>query len=266
MYFLKSSLAIAAAMLAVTAQAAPVVSVNGNALALATAIGGSGITTSNATLTTNTTGGNGTFTGGAATVGFDDGIVLTTGTAACAGASGGSTVFCDGGGTVSELRFDFTSTTGSVFFQYVFASEEYNEFVGSQFNDSFALLLNDVNIALIPGGGGAVTINNVNCGSNSAFYRNNTGGGSTTACPNLGLDITYDGLTTVLTASGTVGTGLNRFSFRIADVGDARYDSGVFIRAGSFSSTNPNAVPEPGSLTLVGAALFGLAAVRRRKA
>ena len=185
---------------------------------------------------------------------------MTTGSAACVAGSS-SNDFCSFGGVTTELSFDFTSTSGSVFFQYVFGSEEYNEFVGTGFNDSFQLLLNGVNIALIPGGGGPVTINNVNCGSNAAFYRNNSGGAN---CPNLNLDIAYDGLTVVLTASGTVGTGLNNFKFRIADVNDAIYDSGVFIKAGSFSGTNPT--PEPGSLALVGAALAGLAIARRRKA
>lgn len=260
MRFVKSSIAAAAAVLAFAAQATPVVTVNSNATQLANALAGTGITVVGATLTNANAGASGTFTNGGTAVGFDTGVLLTTGDAACV-ASATSGTFCSGGGATTELSVDFSSNTGQFFFQYVFASEEYNEFVGSGFNDLFQLLLDDTtNLALVPGGGGVVSINNVNCGSNSAFYRNNSTGAT---CANLNLDIAYDGLTVVLTASGTVAANTtHNFKFRIADVGDSAFDSGVFIRGGSFSTS----VPEPGSLALVGATLFGLAAARRRKA
>lgn len=150
----------------------------------------------------------------------------------------------------------FHDDAGNIFFNYVFASEEYNEFVNSSFNDSFQLLLNGVNIALLPNGD-AVTINNVNLGKNAGFYRNNTGPNS------LNLDTQYDGLTTVLTASATGLVGLNHFEFRIADVGDSSLDSGVFLQGGTFAAVNPT--PEPETMALLAPGLMGLAAARRRK-
>ncbi|MFT7400920.1 MAG: hypothetical protein ACI83N_000506 [Hydrogenophaga sp.] len=246
------------------AHASPVVTASNDGTVLANAIAGSGITVSNVSYSGATSDASGTFTNGAATVGFDAGLVLTTGTVGCIPGPNNSNS-CTGGGTTSSLKFDFTSNTGKVFFQYVFGSEEYNEFVNSGFNDQFELLLNGTNIALLPGAGGVVSINNVNCGSNSAFYRNNSSGSAPAGCTNLGLNIQYDGLTTILTAQADVlASSTNTFEFKIFDLGDSSYDSGVFIKAGSFSGTNP--VPLPGTLALLGVGLLGLGAVRRQQA
>jgi hypothetical protein len=137
------------------AHASPVVTASNDGTVLANAIAGSGITVSNVSCSGATSNASGTFTNGTATVGFDQGLVLTTGTVDCIPGpnnSGSGT----GGGTTSSLKFDFTSNTGKVFFQYVFGSEEYNEVVNSGFNDQFQLLLNGTNIALLPGAGGVV--------------------------------------------------------------------------------------------------------------
>jgi hypothetical protein len=235
-----------------------------NATALANAIVGAGVTISNAVLTTNTDLPSGTFTGGASSVGFESGIVLTTGTTACV-AGPNNDNGCSGGGNSTSLRFDFTSTTGELFFRYVFGSEEYTQFVNSSFNDEFQLLLNGVNIAVLPGSAGVVSINNVNCTTNSSFYRNNIDGESNqpAGCVNQNLDIQYDGLTTVLTASALLNAGVNTFEFLIFDRGDSSLDSGVFIQAGSF--TGVNETPEPAALALMGLGLAAAAAARRRK-
>jgi hypothetical protein len=249
-----------ACLLWATSASAIVIIDTNSAAVLAGAINGSGVTISNAVYSGATSTAAGTFTGGIASgLGFDEGIVLTTGTTACVPGPNDQE-YCSDAGTTTSLTFDFevTSGAGNIFFDYVFGSEEYNEFVGSEFNDSFSLTLDGTtNIALVPGGGGVVSINNVNNDSNAGFYVDNSV---------AGLDLQYDGLTTVLTASATgLALGLHSFEFLIQDAGDNAYDSGVFIRAGSFSD-EPIQVPEPSIIALFGLGLVGVGFARRRKA
>jgi hypothetical protein len=257
---LNSVIATVAMSLLAGPASALVVNASNDANSLASFLGGTGITISNAVLSSASPTGSGTFTGGASAIGFDQGVLLTTGTVDCAPGPNTSSS-CTGPGTTSSLKFDFTTSTGNVFFNYVFASEEYNEYVGSPFNDQFQLLLNGVNIATLPGNAGAVTINNVNQNTNSQFFRNNTGTGS------LNLNTQYDGLTTVLNASATGLSGKNTFEFKIADIGDASLDSGVFIQAGTFAASLPptSNVPEPATITMFGLGLLGVATIHKKK-
>ena len=159
-------------------------------------------------------------------------------------------------------------------FQYAFASEEYNEWVGSEFNDAFAFVLTDLNtggqVNLAKIGADPVSVNSINLGSNAAYYANNAfvsaGGGSQ-------FLLEYDGIAggegkLPLFALGAVNPlHVYQIDLVIADVGDNRLDSAVFLAANSFVPTViPPTVPEPS--TYVGAlALAGLVARRlRRKA
>jgi len=233
-----------------------------DATAMGNALTGTGFHLTGATLTTDTQ--NGFFTNGSA-IGINQGVVLTTGSLNCVGNSNTSGS-CTGGGSGSTLDLTFTLDSSSLFFNYVFGSEEYNEYVGSGFNDFFQLLLNgpgfsNVNLAQIPGGGGPVTIDNVNNGSNSTFYNDNAGGA---------FAFELDGFTDVLTASASGLTPGESYtlSFIIGDVGDSNYDSAVFIQGGTLGTveTPPGAVPEPSTWATM---LLGFGAIgsvlRRRK-
>jgi hypothetical protein len=167
-----------------TAHAALVVITSTDAAALANALiaPGSGLTISNPMLT-GAANQQGTFTGGvSAGIGIDSGVILTSGNALLAPGpnndSGAGANLGRPGDTslnaivapaathdANVLQFDFTTTTGSLFFKYVFASEEYHEFVNSPFNDVFAFFVDGTNIALVPGTSTPVAINTVNCGN-----------------------------------------------------------------------------------------------------
>ena len=254
-------------------------------------LGGGGVALVGTPTYTGAAVASGTFTGGAASgIGIDTGIIMTSGNANLApgpnnsdsagssnGTSGDGDLNALSGKTTHDaavLEFDFTTTTSDLFFSYVFASEEYNEYANTQFNDVFGFLLDGKNIALIPGTNTEVAINTVNGGNpfgtnaqNSAFFHNNDlqDGGPF-------FDIQYDGFTSVFSAEahGLSAATNHHIKLAIADASDSILDSAVFIKAGSFSGAPPPggpppSVPEPTTLTLMGAGMIGLAAVRRRQ-
>jgi hypothetical protein len=176
-----------------------------------------------------------------------------------------------GGATTNDansLTFSFDAATdGTVFFNYVFGSEEYNEYVGS-YNDVFGFFLDGSNVALLPGTTTPVSINDVNLFTNSADYINN--GNADDPYPAATLaNIQYDGFTVPLTVSANVTAGEHTIKLAIADEGDDLYDSGVFIEGGSFSTapTPTGGVPDAAStLALFGTALAGVSLLRRKLA
>jgi hypothetical protein len=144
------------------------------------------------------------------------------------------------------IEFDAIPSFPNIFFEYVFASEEYPEFVCS-FNDAFMLLISGpgingpysngaTNIALLPDGSTIVSINTVH---------DSTGTGSScmTAFDSLYIDnstdtsIVFDGFTEVLTAGISLQAGQTyHFKIVVADVMDGLFDSGVFLMESSFRS------------------------------
>lgn len=156
------------------------------------------------------------------------------------------------------IEFDFKPAGDTVKFNYVFASEEYHEYVNANFNDVFGFFLagdgihgsfsdSAINIAEIPGTHIPVAINNVNFGKGGV-----TCTGKPTGCthceyfkdnsqsddPAFNIFV-YDGLTTKLVADNEV-TQCKWYHIKLAigDVGDHIYDSGVLLEKGSFDPGN----------------------------
>lgn len=150
------------------------------------------------------------------------------------------------------LQFDFIPSGDTIKFDYVFGSEEYNDFVDGSYNDVFAFLISgpnptggnyvDQNIALIPNSITPVSINTVNNGysfgctgactviPNCQYYIDNECGAPSGIAP--------DGFTVRLTAVAPVlPCQTYTIKLAIADAGDSSYDSWVFLEKNSFSSS-----------------------------
>ena len=135
------------------------------------------------------------------------------------------------------IEFDITVYADQLSFNYVFASEEYPEFL--DFNDVFGFYISGPgingtqNLALIPGTNTPVSVSNINQVINSQYFRSN----GTGATPFDNSEIQYDGFTTVLRAQREVAPcETYHIKLAIADVNDGNLDSGVFLEEGSFSS------------------------------
>ncbi|MRX43496.1 choice-of-anchor L domain-containing protein [Agromyces kandeliae] len=224
--------------------------------ALAQTLVGAGVGISNVTYVGDPVSA-GSFSGGAASVGFDSGVTLGSGdiadtvgptndaggTGTQTGAGGDADLDALSGFTTYDaavMEFDFTVPAGAttIYFRYAFGSEEYNEWVGSPYNDAFAFFVNGVNCAVVPdpnvpGGTLPVTVNSINSGVNGALFKDNT------ASPNP-YPTELDGLTIPLTCMAPVDPNItNHMKLAIADASDRILDSAVFIEAGSLSITPP---------------------------
>ena len=149
---------------------------------------------------------------------------------------------------VAVLEFDFVPTSDSLFFRYVFGSNEYLTYVNTQYNDVFGFFISgpgitgpysapaafpngSVNIATVPNSTPAlpITISSVNDVLNNQYYIDNQNTNPQTVLCN--------GFTTVFTAKAQVQCGETyHIRLAIADGTDGALDSWVFLEAGSFTS------------------------------
>jgi Ca2+-binding RTX toxin-like protein len=136
-----------------------------------------------------------------------------------------------------KLNFDADATAQTLYFQFVFASEELVEYGGSDFNDAFSLKLNGFNMAQLSDRA-AVTINNLAPRPFSPYHPNliynpvQTGPASS--------QTKLDGYTKVLTFAAPLDPNTqNTLEIKVKDGRDGLLDSAVFIKAGTFGTTSP---------------------------
>ena len=195
----------------------------------------------------------GTFSGGTGIIGFNKGVVLSTGDISYIKgpnnvSNAGIENYTPGDALLDGLasyptydaailEFDVTSAASEVYFQYVFASEEYNYYVNTTYNDVFAFWVNSANYATVGDPPVPVSINTINNGnpfgstpnSHPELFVNNDFQDGTAP-----LNTQMDGLTTTLSFAAPVNPGVpNHFKLAIADSSDHVLDSVVLIRAKS---------------------------------
>lgn len=228
---------------------------------------------------TNSDQGRGYFSSGFDGINLMDGVILSTGNVVDApgpntsesigsvlGGGGDPDLDLLGVGNVNDvvgIEFDFTPTIDQIEFRYVFASEEYCEFVNTPFNDVFGFFIsgpgingtftnNAENIALLPNGD-PTTISNVNHLTNSGFFRANDVVGINNCNPfpaQSPNDVEYDGFTVVLVATAQV-IPCETYHIRlvIGDISDGAYDSAVFLQGNSFEAGGEASVNVASSIT-----------------
>ncbi len=220
----------------------------------------------------------GMFQGGMDPLGIESGIILSSGAAAdVAGPNdedGTTTAFDNPGDSdldtlsnattedATVLEFDFTvpQDANKVYFNYVFGSEEYNEYVDAGYNDVFGFFLNGQNLAVVPDPNDSsetvpAAIDNVNEDVNDQLYNNND---PSEMDDGQMADTEMDGFTVVLDVEGDVVPGEpNTLRLAIADAGDASLDSWVLIEGGSLSTEDPTEIVEPTGDVLYAGSMSG---------
>lgn len=122
------------------------------------------------------------------------------------------------------MDVDFIPTGDVMTIQFVFASEEYPEYVNSQFNDVVGVWVNGTHVPITVGNG-RTSVNNINQATQANLVNSNL---------NDAYNTEMDGFTVTLTLTMEVNPGqVNSIRLGIADTSDAQYDSAVLIAGNS---------------------------------
>ncbi len=190
---------------------------------------------------------------------FQNGIIISTGSASSAGNAINANTLNEGEnnwGTdpdleaalgltntlnATSIEFEFTTISNLIQFNYILASEEYYGNFPCEYSDGFAFLIKEAgtsnpytNIAVLPGTSIPVNTSTIHpeivgfCDAENEQYFDGY---------NIG-DTNYNGRTTVLSASATIiPNTAYHIKLIIADQSDKNYDSAVFIEGNSFNAT-----------------------------
>ncbi|MBZ0326379.1 MAG: choice-of-anchor L domain-containing protein, partial [Altibacter sp.] len=146
----------------------------------------------------------------------------------------------------SYIQFDFVPLISQISFDFIMASEEYNQFFECNFSDAFAFILTDQitgvvqNLAVLPGTAIPIEVTNIHpevvgsCPAINEEYFDKYN--FEPYNPAAAAAIDFNGQTVSLTAMGDVVVG-NQYTIKlvVADQQDQLYDIAVFLKAGSFN-------------------------------
>ncbi|MDZ4312871.1 MAG: Hint domain-containing protein [Cypionkella sp.] len=231
------------------------INTSATAMDMANAIFGSGVTVTDATYTGSAVS-SGIYSGATTTIAgispTDTGVILSTGrvvdftnssgstnTNTQTGLSTDTTGGVDGDAQLNAvagqptfdgavLNASFIPDGDTITMQFVFASEEYPEYVAAGFNDAFGVWVNGSFVPVSISIGGNVAIDEVNAGKNRNLYHDNTSDQFNTE---------MDGFTYVISLKAPVNAGqVNTIKIGIADASDTAYDSNLLIMGDSIQT------------------------------
>ena len=250
-----------AGLFSTSLEAALIFNPNATTAQMTAILDGPGLAVTNLSVSHGVSGQYGVVAGGTSILGFEAGVFLSTGNLGSWQPPNNTGAYSHNTGvTYSDpdlisissqarfdpviIEFDITPQGDRANFVFVFGSDEYPEYVCSQFNDAFGLFISGpgisgtYNAARVPDSSDAIAVNTINSGaagsaadgtactlSNSVYFVDNGNGSGS-------LTTQFDGYTKTLTSSVTGLTPNQSYHVKLAlaDAGDPGYDSGAAFK------------------------------------